>query len=321
MKRRLLFSLIRRVEIIVKEHIIAVKWNSSIPPYSFLFMRKIKDNPNEVHKKPLHPGDSFNLKVSENKICIGHSINKKEYYLCSNITANQYSRCYSCEQNDFERCFLFCDASQTYGNCNQNPEAFEYCKTHPCSVYLTLIANNVKVGVSFNPLKRWINQGADAAIEVIRAKNGLEAREIEKSISSSLNVPQMIRKTTKARKLNYNLSRSLPEFKILTNKVISYIKDSGYVSKESEMLYKETKLASFYGNIPSLSVNPILNEVEKTMQITGEIVGVKGNLIVTKVNNSYYVTNLSRIIGHLVSFSSAPLKLKGQKSLSDFLPT
>ncbi|MHA2358381.1 MAG: DUF2797 domain-containing protein [Candidatus Heimdallarchaeaceae archaeon] len=254
-------------------------------------------------------------------MCIGHSINKREYYLCSNTTTNQYSRCYTCEQNDFERCFLFCDASQTYGNCNQHPEAFEYCKTHPCSVYLALIANNVKVGVSFNPLKRWINQGADVAIEVIRAKNGLEAREIEKSVSSTLNIPQTIRKTTKARKLNYNLSRSLSEFENLTNKVISHIKDSGYVSEDSEKLYKETRLVSYYGKIPSLSVNPILNEVEKTMQIPGEIVGVKGNLIVTKVNNSYYVTNLSRIIGHLVSFSSSTLKLKGQKSLSDFLPT
>jgi hypothetical protein len=179
----------------------------------------------------------------------------------------------------------------------------------------------VKVGVSFNPLKRWINQGADVAIEVIRAKNGLEAREIEKSVSSTLNIPQTIRKTTKARKLNYNLSRSLSEFENLTNKVISHIKDSGYVSEDSEKLYKETRLVSYYGKIPSLSVNPILNEVEKTMQIPGEIVGVKGNLIVTKVNNSYYVTNLSRIIGHLVSFSSSTLKLKGQKSLSDFLPT
>ncbi|MHA2357497.1 MAG: DUF2797 domain-containing protein [Candidatus Heimdallarchaeaceae archaeon] len=305
----------------MKEHVIAIKWDPSIPPYSFLFIRNIKESPKEVHKKALFPGDLFNLKVSENKVCIGHSINKKDYYLCSNVTTNQYNRCYNCEQSDFERCFLFCDASQTYGNCSQNPEAFEYCKTHPCSVYLALIANDVKVGVSFNPLKRWINQGTDVAFEVIRASNGLEAREIEKSISSSLNIPQTIRKTTKARKLNYNLNKSLSEFKNLAKEVVSYIKNSGYESKDSEMLYKETKLASYYGKIPSLTVNPILNEVEKTKQITGEIIGVKGNLIVTKVDNSFYVTNLSRIIGHLVSFSSAPLKLKGQKSLSDFLPS
>ena len=79
------------------------------------------------------------------------------------------------------------------------------------------------------------------------------------------------------------------------------------------------RISSYYGDIPSLDVNPILNEIEKTMQISGTLVGVKGKLLVTKVNSSYYVTNLSKIIGHLISFSDVPLKLKGQKSLSDFL--
>ncbi len=299
------------------EHLTAVKWNPSISPFAFLFLRKPNQKIEDVITKPLSSGDSFNTTISEEKMCIGHSINKDKYHFCNNTVVEQYNRCYTCEQQDFERCFLFCDASKPFGNC-VNSAAYEYCKTHQSSVYLALIANDVKVGVSFTPLKRWINQGADAAIEILRVKNGFEARTIEKLISSDLGISQTIRKTTKARKLNFNLKRSLPDFRKLSEDVISYLESNSVVSEPSDILYKETYLASYYGDIPLLEVNPILNEVEKTLQITGTIVGVKGKLLVTKVNNSYYVTNLSKIIGHLMTFSEKPLKLKGQKSLSEF---
>ncbi|MHA1219375.1 MAG: DUF2797 domain-containing protein [Candidatus Heimdallarchaeaceae archaeon] len=299
------------------EHLTAVKWNPSTFPFAFLLLRKPDDNSNEVIKKSLSPGDSFNVTVSEEKRCIGHSINKEEYYFCNNSVTEQYNRCYTCEQQDFQRCFLFCDASKPFGNC-ANSAAYEYCKTHKSSVYLALIANNVKVGVSFNPLKRWMNQGADVAIEILRVKNGFEARTIEKKISSDLGISQAIRKATKAKKLNYDLTRSLPDFRKLTKDVLSYLEKQSLVSEPSDLLHKETSLSSYYGDIPSLDVNPILNEVEKTLQITGIIVGVKGKLLVTKVNNSYYVTNLSKISGHLMTFSEKSLKLKGQKSLSEF---
>jgi len=307
------------MEIILREHLIAVKWDPNTRPYSFLFLRNVDEDPQTVYKKPIIPNHEFNVEVSKERICIGHSINKQEYYLCSNIVDNQYVRCYNCEQADFEKCFLFCDASKPFGNCSQNPDAYEYCKTHPCSVYLALIANNVKVGVSFNPLKRWVNQGADKAIEIFRAKNGFEARELEKMISSTLNISQTIRKKQKAKKLNYDLTRSLPKFRETIEQVKKLLEKTDYESNESYLLFDETDLSSFYGNVPLLSVNPIFNEVEKTMQIVGEIVGIKGKLLVTKINNSYYVTNLNKIIGNILLFSSKPLKLKGQKSLSDFL--
>lgn len=306
------------MEITLKEHLIAVKWDPSTPPYVFLFLRNLDEKPSEIYKKGLHSGDFFNVKVLKDKVCIGHSINKQEYHLCSTITTEQYSRCYKCEQSDFEKCFLFCDATKPFGNCAENPDAYEYCKTHPCSVYLALIANDVKVGVSFNPLKRWINQGADYAVEIFRAKNGFEARLIEKEITSSLHIPQTIRKTQKARKINYDFTKSIPSFQKMTKKVIEFTSTLSHESCDSNMLYKETILSSYYGNLADLEVNPILNDIKKTKQITGEIIGVKGKLIVTKVNNSFYVTNLNKIIGHLLSFSSTPLKMKGQKSLSDF---
>ncbi len=303
---------------LLQNHLIAIKWDPTTPPYAYLILRDIEEDSNQTYTKYLSPGEEFHLRISDEKKCIGHSINKQEYYLCNKSVDGPYKQCYNCQQQDFEKCFMFCDASKPFGNCSQIPGAYEYCRDHTSSVYIALVANDIKVGVSFNPLKRWINQGADLACEVLRAKNGFEARTLEKAISSDLQISQTIRKTTKARKLNFDLSKSIPDFRRIVEDVKSYIEKEGYETVESVLLHKENTLASYYGNIPSLESNPILNEVENTLQITGEIVGVKGKLLVTKVNNSFYVTNMNKIIGHLMSFSSTPLKMKGQKSLSEF---
>ncbi len=302
----------------LKEHLTAVKWNPSTPPYSFLYLRDFENEPDVIYTKGIELNQTFNLIIKNSKICIGHSIDKNNYYLCSNTTTEKYNRCYNCEQKDFEKCFILCDASKPFGNCSNNSAAYEYCKTHPSSVYLALIANEVKVGVSFSPLKRWVNQGADVAVEVFKAKNGFDSRTLEKDLSKSLSIPQSIRKTHKARKLNYDLTRSLPRFRELKNEVIEYLDTNNYITQESELLYKEQYLSSYYGDIPKLLSNPIFNEVEKTNQIVGTVVGVKGKLLVTQINSSYYVTNLSKIIGRIVEFSDEPLKMKGQQSLSDF---
>lgn len=307
------------MEIRLKEQLIAIKWDPFNPPYCYLFLRNIDNKDEEVYKKFLEPEEVFNMVINPERICIGHSINKKEYHLCSTPTDKQYTRCYSCEQKDFERCFLFCDASKPFGNCSQNPQAYEYCKTYPCSIYIALIGNKLKVGVSFNPLKRWINQGADVAVEIFRAKNGFEARKLEKEISSILNIPQTIRKIQKARKINFDLNQSLPKFTEVKEKVISLLESNKVESLESNLLYQDTYLASFYGKISRINVNPIFNDIDKTKHIVGTIVGVKGNLIVTKVDQSYYVSNLSRAIGYTVSFSEEPIRVNRQKSLSDFL--
>jgi hypothetical protein len=306
------------LEINLKEHLTAVKWDPAIPPYSFLFVRDFENAPDIIYKKAIDLNQSFNLKIRSDKICIGHSIDKNNYYICSNVTDEKYVRCYNCEQKDFQKCFILCDASKPFGNCSNNLAAYEYCKTHLSSVYLALIANEVKVGVSFSPLKRWINQGADVAVEIFRAKNGFDARILEKEISKSFSISQSIRKTHKAKKLNFDLNKSLPEFHALKDKVIGFLDKHNYVSQESDLLYKEQRLSSYYGNISKLPTTPIINDVEKTNQIVGTVVGVKGKLLVTQVNSSYYVTNLSKIVGRIIEFSDKPFKLKGQKSLSDY---
>jgi len=304
----------------LKEHILALKWDPLSPPYAYFLLRDMDSNPLSAYKKFLKPGDPLNIKIEEEKLCIGHSISKEEYHFCSKKIQNtKYARCYDCEQKDFEKCFLFCDASKPFGNCTENHQAYLYCKNNECSVYLASIAEELKVGVSFKPLKRWINQGADIAVELFRARNGFEARKLEKEISSKFNISQTIRKAKKARKIVVNIDESYSVFKVYKEKILSFLDELEVSTLTTNLLHKDTFLSLYYGEIPTLTTNPIVNDVEKTKVITGTIVGVKGNLVVTKVDRSFYVSNLSKIIGFILSFSNEQLKLKRQKSLTEFL--
>ncbi|MHA1303251.1 MAG: DUF2797 domain-containing protein [Candidatus Heimdallarchaeaceae archaeon] len=301
----------------MSEHLIAVKWNISPPPYAFLSFRNLKDEQAKVYYKELKPGTLVNWKISDSRICIGHAINRQEYYYCENPIDEKtnYIQCYSCMQKDFHRCFQLCDPSI----CPDNEEAYKYCESHQRSVYLALIADRIKVGVSFNPIKRWVEQGADCAVEVFRAKNGLEARKLEIELSKNLNITQSVRVSQKKLKLNDDSSSSLKKFREIKNAVFDYLAEHDYSSLNSELYNKEYKLAHFYGKIPQLKVKPIFNDVRKTQQVRGEIIGVKGKLLVTKLGETYYTTNLSAVLGHLIVMYSSPPLITGQRSLYDFL--
>ncbi len=300
------------------EHFIAMKWDPTTTPYSFLFLRDIEKDSKTIIKKPLLPQEFFNVTISDDKICVGHKINSEKYHFCLNNVEKKFNQCYGCSQKDFQRCFLLCDPTKPFGTCTENQEAYEYCKAHACSVYLALIADKTKVGVSFNPLKRWINQGADVATEVFRAINGIEARKIERDLATNLGISQSVKVNQKSKKLNYDSKKSIDTFRELTRKVSLYLQKTDYKSSPSNILHVETELAPYYGKIPFLTVNPIINDVSKTKSIAGEIVGTKGAILVTKVGNSYYSTHLTQIYGHSLTSTNTALRAKRQKSLSDF---
>ena len=79
-------------------------------------------------------------------------------------------------------------------------------------------------------------------------------------------------------------------------------------------------LDEFYGNIPSITARPILKKIEPTgLEISGEIVGIKGTLLVVKNVGTYFALNLSSLIGIHASISDDAQEMKGQKSLFDFV--
>lgn len=305
------------MEIKVKKHFIGFRWDTSAPPFHFFLYRNLKQEKNSFTLYPITTSNQITIELTDKKICVGHRINKEQYYFCSNSIEDPKSkRCYYCEMKDFQRCFLFCDGTKSFGNCS-NKAAYEYCRNNTCYVYLALVANHVKVGVSFNPLNRWLNQGADLASTIFQAKDGFEARVIEKNISSEFSITQSIRVKTKMQVLNHNYQNDKDLYENLLGAVKKYIANQRY--KGNQIVEdKVCDLSNYYGRIPNLKISPIINDIRRSKIITGKIMGMKGSLLVTKNKNSVYVTNVKDISAHVIKLSNEETSMVGQRSLSDF---
>lgn len=296
-------------------HILGIKWDPTQFPYAFLSIRNLDENPTKIILHPLKPDEEMNIKITDKRICVGHKIDAEKRFICSNPVSPPHEQCFKCSRLDFNRCFLLCDG--TNASC-ANEIAFEYCKTHHSSVYLVLIANRVKVGVSFNPMKRWLNQGADIAVEIWRAPNGLIARQIEQDVSKRFNITQSVKHSAKSKNIITSTIMGREKFNQHLAGVKKYLKASNYPSVPSELQNKVVDLSSHYGKISTLNTHPVLIDLKKTKQITGTIIGVKGDFLVTKIRQSYYLYNLKQIVSHVIEFSKKPLKFKGQSTLKDF---
>ncbi len=305
------------MEIKVEKHFIGFRWDASAAPFHFFLYRDLQKQKKSFDLYPINDSNQITIELTDKKRCIGHRINKEEYYFCSNSIEDPKSkRCYHCEMEDFQRCFLFCNGTKPFGNCS-NKAAYEFCRDNTCYVYLALVANQVKVGVSFNPLNRWLNQGADLASDVFQAKNGFEARVIEKNISSEFSITQSIRVKEKIRFLDQDYQNKKSLYEKLLGEVKLYIRNQAY--KGSRIIEdKVYGLSNYYGEIPNLKIRPIFNNIRKSKMITGKIMGMKGSLLVTKNNKSVYVTNIKDIFGYVIRLSNDETTMMGQRSLRDF---
>ncbi|KAF5413177.1 MAG: hypothetical protein C5S38_07075 [Candidatus Methanophagaceae archaeon] len=63
----------------------------------------------------------------------------------------------------------------------------------------------------------------------------------------------------------------------------------------------------------------VMKITDDIFELNGEIVGVKGTILVLKNGATYYTTNLSSLIGLYVDISEEKSEMKGQKSLFDFV--
>ncbi|RLI64538.1 MAG: hypothetical protein DRO63_07465, partial [Candidatus Gerdarchaeota archaeon] len=82
-----------------------------------------------------------------------------------------------------------------------------------------------------------------------------------------------------------------------------------------------TFLDSYYGAISNLKGRPMIKRLEKDKPffLSGEIVGVKGSILILKNKKTYFSFNLSSLVGFHVQLSQELSEMAGQKSLFDFV--
>ncbi|MFW9994314.1 MAG: DUF2797 domain-containing protein [Candidatus Odinarchaeota archaeon] len=187
------------------------------------------------------------------------------------------------------------------------------------SVYLTLIGNNLKVGVSTEPVRRWLDQGSDYAI-LLWHGDGLAARKIENRVEAYFSI---ITKTITFNQ-KFQALREIHSEQEAQKKLLSFKKE---VYDQLELPPSEDFDSSFFNLLQyqgplvrSLtSFSPFLQDIKEQTVIRGDLAVIKGPLLVLKENQTFYAYNLHQLDGWEVEDPAAITKrVQRQKSLLDF---
>lgn len=271
----------------------------------------------EPHFLQLLPDEPISWTILGPKRCIGSRNNSGKMLKCPELTTlgKNKQRCGPCSAIDIYDPCIRC----TGKSCNANEERAEKCAKTEYAVYLTLFSDKtLKVGVSVERriITRWVEQGADYGMILVKVRGGMIARNIENILSKDT----ILRKSVHPSRKSSVISESLKDDEAI--KHVSAFKES-----------LDFSLYDFdfdFGRLTNLSKHYNLSEIQATPsewldshsridgnQLFGQVVGMKGTHLVTRINNAYTVANLRRMVGYTID-SEREIKAVTQSGLLDF---
>ncbi len=259
----------------------------------------------------LKVNDVISGMISDEMGCIGHEKDKGQYVPCPTQSLPQkgHVRCQSCFREDFFSCRAYCTGRQCLPS---SLRARQLCIPSETFVYLTAVGDVVKVGVSLNPLKRWLDQGSLFATVVYRAP-GLEARRIENEVASFLNVSKTVTFSSKL--------RSLPSLDLenARDRLVSIVKQLERFNKYEEYRLPDSEIHDLTPNYGEfVSIRHLPQEIMLNQEFSGIIKGFLGKMVLLENNKTYFVLNLKKFVGHWCDLGSELKSMKGQQSLNAF---
>lgn len=292
-------------------HILGVGWRSKPFPTPYLRLRSLegRDPPFTVS---LTQGVDFGHAVGNERFCIGYEYERGRHEVCPNhaVVEGSNTQCPECLSDDFYSCRMTCQGSFCRP---KSTNAKALCDLNVTTLYLTYVGGGFKVGVSLNPIKRWLEQGSYFGCS-LWVGHGLTARFYEHTIGANLGLKLAVQRRTKIDLLGSptpSLEEVTPEFLSLVGRV----KKLNLLEEKIGSNCQVTDLRSYYGGIPSLPRKPIL----ENQSLVGKVVGVKGKLLVLQDKGTYYVTDLGKLVGKVVSRKSKLTQVKPkQRTLFDF---
>lgn len=305
-------------------------WNLN-PIYPSL--RIISTKNEQFSELPLVIGDEFNIKFGGRKLCIGTEMAEKGWITCvanqnrlnkpyfklgiqqERGVPNEYIQCLDCRQANYFACRQICIGNE----CNpSSQQAYDACQGPRTSVYLTHLGGQTKVGVSLSVQRRWLEQGSDYGVELVKMP-GLASRKLEQQISKELDLKLQVRNTAKIRNFKpLSLKYGGEELESKFNQCLEIIsKDFAETDKIINDPLEITDLTPNYGKLEI--DRPIqLVDFKPSLEFGGTIEAVKGSIII--VRNGLYLYGLDtkiltsrtfRILDHEASIG-------GQRSLEEW---
>ncbi|OLS26465.1 MAG: hypothetical protein HeimC2_14820 [Candidatus Heimdallarchaeota archaeon LC_2] len=309
---------------------IKLVWNSN-PIYPSLRIVSTKND--QFSELPLIIGDEFNIIFRGRKLCIGSELSEFGWLTCvanqnrlnkpfiklgiqqERGVAQEYIQCLDCRQSNYFACRQICIGKE----CNpSSQDAYDACQGPNTSVYLTQIGGQTKVGVSLNVNRRWLEQGSDYAVELVKMP-GLEARRLEQQISKELGLKLQVRNTTKIR--NFQPEQFEYGSEELENK---YDQSKEIISRDYSSTEKKPvdgfvveDLTPHYGN---LNINRPIQTInfKPKSEFGGTIEAIKGSIIVVRNGLYLYGLDTKTLTSHTFSLLDRKASLGGQRSLDEW---
>ena len=278
----------------------------------------------EFKRIPLEPGSHLSFKVLEGRFCIGFTrlsgeANEegssdawRELSPCPyGAEVERGTRCRRCAMSDVTRACLRC----TGVDCLAHPALRRVCEGSVAYVYLASFgAGRIKAGVSRGSriMKRWIEQGADVARRVL-VGNGREVRRYERQIQDELGALRRVKAEQKMdiRRSDANLERSLRLLNAFEERVRGRFPEAHHFHEESRILLPQYRL-------PELDKRPLELRIRKGLEVSGEVLGVKGPILLIEMRDLPFTLNLNGLIGRRIETEEVSLT-SAQTGLDRFL--
>ncbi len=295
-------------------HILEVHWKLCGPSTfnsGLLFSTENEDAPVFT---ALEPEKKISWTIRGPRRCVGHIDSEGDWHKCPEmaVVGPSRRRCMTCVSSDFMDPCIRCDGR----NSKATEKRLESCDRADYAVYLAVFNDSIlKVGVSKEArlITRLVEQGADFGGVIARVQGGRKARQLEYQLSQS---PIVTRQVRGARKESLLLSS------LESEEALSVVQDFLDTIDTPEIV-STTDLINLAGHyrLGELHAEPHRWTPKGTnidgLQILGEVVGMKGSLLVTRIDESFSVLNLKLLRGYEIE-EDAKLSVISQTGILDF---
>ncbi len=263
----------------------------------------------------LSPGEKLSWTIVGPRICIGSRNESGRLVPCPEhiVSRPGQARCGPCASVDSMDPCIRC----TGRICNASEERRTRCEETDYVIYLAVFNDRtLKVGVSTarRVKTRWVEQGADFAAILAEIQGGRAARKLEDLIGRRSGATKQVRSKRKIANLMEQLDFSGAEE--IAKRFLSSLPK---VLPEYEVQLEDL---SMNYNLDSLNARPLpwrkRSEPMDGMQLLGDVVGMKGSLLVTRIGSAFTVANLKQLVGYTVHPDS-PVKIVTQSGLLDYI--
>jgi len=265
----------------------------------------------------LTPGTELNFSIQPGRRCIGYhqltgqtSPNEwKRLTPCpTSSRATEGPRCPSCAARDAAAPCLRCSGE----TCTAPNPIREACENQQAYVYLAAFGGVVKVGVTQGGrfVTRWVEQGADVALRVLTG-NGSEVRRLERAIHTRLGISESVHAGAKVSALGKEDRTKL------ALRLLGETRDKIHaVASPDQRFHEDPWILLSHYNVPALKQRPIPLRVEDNVNVVGEVVGVKGPILLLRNGGLYFALSLNALLGRSIEFTVD--KFRSQTGLEAF---